>query len=299
MNVLILHNRYRGPGGEERSVAEIATLLRGRGHAVEVLERDSAELSGASGQLRAAAGMLAGGLAPGEVAEAVRRTGADVVHAHNVYPLLGSRALAAARRRGRGRRHAPPQLPPVLLDRHPIPRRRHLHPLPGPQHAPRRAAAVSRESARGGDLRRRPVAPAAADPGGGRAVRRAERLRGGPPGRAGTAARPDLGCAQLPAGESVRGRATGRRSRSTRCTPGGWSGRRASTRRSRRPRTPACRWRSPAPVPRPSRSRPLPGAPARPCASSGCWSRPRCARRSPARRSWWRRRAGTRHVRTR
>jgi glycosyltransferase involved in cell wall biosynthesis len=100
VNVLILHNRYRGPGGEERSVAEIATLLRGRGHAVEVLERDSAELSGVSGQLRAAAGMLGGGLAPSEVAEAVRRTGADVVHAHNVYPLWGSRALAAARRAG-------------------------------------------------------------------------------------------------------------------------------------------------------------------------------------------------------
>ena len=64
-----------------------------------MLERDSAEL-GASGRLRAGAGMLAGGLAPGEVAEAVRRTGADVVHAHNVYPLWGSRALAAARRAG-------------------------------------------------------------------------------------------------------------------------------------------------------------------------------------------------------
>src|SRR5207302_9033022 len=49
---------------------------------------------------RAAAAMLAGGLDPGEVADAVRRTGARVVHAHNVNPAYGWRALAAARAAG-------------------------------------------------------------------------------------------------------------------------------------------------------------------------------------------------------
>jgi glycosyltransferase involved in cell wall biosynthesis len=39
-------------------------------------------------------------LEPGEVAAAVRRTGARVVHAHNVQPTLGWRALAAARAAG-------------------------------------------------------------------------------------------------------------------------------------------------------------------------------------------------------
>ena len=100
MNVLLLHNRYRGPGGEERSVAEIATLLRDQGHGVEVLERSSDDLVGVVGHARAAAGMLAGGLRPGEVEEAVRRSGADIVHAHNIHPLWGSRALTAARRAG-------------------------------------------------------------------------------------------------------------------------------------------------------------------------------------------------------
>jgi glycosyltransferase involved in cell wall biosynthesis len=96
MNVLLLHNRYREAGGEERSVAAIAGLLSDRGHAVAVLERESA----AAGRLRAGAAMLTGGLQPGEVSEAVRRHRADVVHAHNVNPLLGPRALAAARRAG-------------------------------------------------------------------------------------------------------------------------------------------------------------------------------------------------------
>ena len=83
-------------------MAEIATLLRERGHGVEVLERSSAELRG-SGRARAGTAMLAGGLEPGEVAEAVRRTGADVVHAHNIHPLLGSRALGRGAA-GRARR---------------------------------------------------------------------------------------------------------------------------------------------------------------------------------------------------
>ncbi len=96
MRVLIIHNRYRLPGGEERSVAEIAALLRRQGHEVELLERDS----GTVGGLRAASALLAGGEAPLEVAAAARRMRADVVHAHNLHPLFGWRSLAAARSTG-------------------------------------------------------------------------------------------------------------------------------------------------------------------------------------------------------
>jgi len=96
MRVLIVHNRYRFPGGEERSVAEISGLLQRRGHDVRLLERDSATVGGA----RAARALLAGGEDPREVAEAARRMWADVVHAHNLHPLFGWRALAAARDTG-------------------------------------------------------------------------------------------------------------------------------------------------------------------------------------------------------
>jgi glycosyltransferase involved in cell wall biosynthesis len=95
--ILVLHNRYRTTGGEERAVADLLWLARERlGEDVELLERDSAML----GRGRAAAGMLGGGLAPEEVAAAVRRTGAGIVHAHNVNPAFGWRALAAARAAG-------------------------------------------------------------------------------------------------------------------------------------------------------------------------------------------------------
>jgi glycosyltransferase involved in cell wall biosynthesis len=95
--ILLLHNRYRTPGGEERAVDDLAWLIRRElGEEAEILQRDSAAL----GPARAAAGLLAGGLRPGAVAEAVRRTGARVVHAHNVQPAFGWRALAAARAAG-------------------------------------------------------------------------------------------------------------------------------------------------------------------------------------------------------
>jgi glycosyltransferase involved in cell wall biosynthesis len=100
VNVLLLHNRYREPGGEERSVAEIAALLRSRGHEVTLLERSSASLDGTRGRMRAGAAIVRGGLDPAEVEQAVKRTGAQIVHAHNLNPLLGPRALAAARGAG-------------------------------------------------------------------------------------------------------------------------------------------------------------------------------------------------------
>jgi glycosyltransferase involved in cell wall biosynthesis len=96
MRVLLLHNRYRSLGGEERTVEDIAALLAARGHEVQRLERASFD----AGRVRAARGLLAGGVEPEEVGEAVRGFGADVVHAHNVHPLFGWRALAAARRAG-------------------------------------------------------------------------------------------------------------------------------------------------------------------------------------------------------
>ena len=94
----MLHNRYRAPGGEERAVANLVEMLSRHGHAVRLLERSSAEL----GRLGAAAAMTGGGLQPDAIGRAVAEFGADVVHAHNVHPLFGYRALAAAGRAGAG-----------------------------------------------------------------------------------------------------------------------------------------------------------------------------------------------------
>jgi glycosyltransferase involved in cell wall biosynthesis len=95
--ILHLHSRYRVTGGEERVVEELMELTRAElREPVRLLARDSGRLRWRT----AAAGLLRGGLGPDEVARAVERGGARVVHAHNLHPTLGWRALAAARRAG-------------------------------------------------------------------------------------------------------------------------------------------------------------------------------------------------------
>ncbi len=95
--ILFLHNRYRTTGGEERAVEDLMWLVGEHlGEATQLLTRDSAVL----GRTDAALGLLRGGLDPAEVARAVRTSGARVVHAHNLQPALGWRALAAARAEG-------------------------------------------------------------------------------------------------------------------------------------------------------------------------------------------------------
>lgn len=95
--ILHLHHRYRTLGGEERAIAGLRALTEQRlGESTALLERDSATIGGG----RAAAGLVVGGLDPDEVAREVRRTGARIVHAHNVHPTYGFRALRAAREAG-------------------------------------------------------------------------------------------------------------------------------------------------------------------------------------------------------
>src|SRR5438132_8249245 len=95
--VLFLHNRYRTTGGEERTVDDLVWLVREHlSESAELLTRASSNL----GRGRAALGLLRGGLNPEEVGSAVRLGGARVVHAHNLQPALGWRALAAARAAG-------------------------------------------------------------------------------------------------------------------------------------------------------------------------------------------------------
>jgi glycosyltransferase involved in cell wall biosynthesis len=96
MRVLVVHNRYRLEGGEERSVElQLAALRRGGiGHAL--LERSSAEVS----RPGAALALLRGGREEADVSAAAAKLAADVVHAHNTLPLFGPRALEAARAAG-------------------------------------------------------------------------------------------------------------------------------------------------------------------------------------------------------
>jgi glycosyltransferase involved in cell wall biosynthesis len=85
MKVLVVHNRYRYRGGEERAVDLQVDALRRAGIEVELLAGDSQEL----GRAAAARSLLRGG-------EPIDTRGADVVHVHNMHPRFGPRALRSA-----------------------------------------------------------------------------------------------------------------------------------------------------------------------------------------------------------
>jgi glycosyltransferase involved in cell wall biosynthesis len=95
--ILFLHHRYRTQGGEESAVEELMWLVREKlGEEAQLLARDSTSV----GRVQAAHGMLRGGLSPGDVGKAVKLTGASIVHAHNLHPTWGWRALASAKAAG-------------------------------------------------------------------------------------------------------------------------------------------------------------------------------------------------------
>jgi glycosyltransferase involved in cell wall biosynthesis len=96
MRVLVVHNRYRLEGGEERAVELQLAALRRAGIAHALLERSSTEVTRSA----AARALLRGGRDEEDVAAAARELGAEVVHFHNMLPLFGPRSLAAAREAG-------------------------------------------------------------------------------------------------------------------------------------------------------------------------------------------------------
>ncbi|MFT4035972.1 MAG: glycosyltransferase family 4 protein [Patulibacter sp.] len=96
-SVLALHHGYRVAGGEERAATQLAELAEAQlGERVAWLYRDSTALTATA----AARGMLAGGFGARQVASALEQTGADLLHAHNLFPTFGPAALRSARRAG-------------------------------------------------------------------------------------------------------------------------------------------------------------------------------------------------------
>ena len=104
MRILIAHVRYRQAGGEDAVFATETALLRKAGEEVAVLDFSGEHFD----QLRAttkvaiAANYSDHAFGRRLMAEAVERFRPDVVHFHNVYPILGpgsNRRSAAARLR--------------------------------------------------------------------------------------------------------------------------------------------------------------------------------------------------------
>lgn len=100
MRVLVVHNRYQQPGGEDLVFAAEAALLTAHGHAVEQLVFDNDAI--ASHRSVFDSTRLAGATVwsrPGYAAvrDAIRTFRPNVVHFHNTFPLVSPAGYYAAR----------------------------------------------------------------------------------------------------------------------------------------------------------------------------------------------------------
>ena len=102
MRVLVVHNNYRQPGGEDEVAKREAALLRSRGHDVKEFHRSNAETQQASGL---AAGLVAlesiwSRQAATELSNLAGEFKADVVHFHNTFHRISPSAYRACRQHG-------------------------------------------------------------------------------------------------------------------------------------------------------------------------------------------------------
>jgi glycosyltransferase involved in cell wall biosynthesis len=100
VRILIAHNRYQIAGGEDSAVDQDVAMLRQAGHDVTVLMVDNHAIRTGADKLRAAVRVARNPEGVGLVAEALHRSGAELLHVHNFFPLLSPAVYAAARHAG-------------------------------------------------------------------------------------------------------------------------------------------------------------------------------------------------------
>jgi glycosyltransferase involved in cell wall biosynthesis len=99
LRIVVVHNRYRQRGGED-SVAEAEmALLRAQGHDVALYMRDSRELE-SLGRLDTSAQALWSRRTAAEISALCADFKADLVHAHNTFPLVSPSLYWSAFRAG-------------------------------------------------------------------------------------------------------------------------------------------------------------------------------------------------------
>lgn len=99
MKILMLHNRYLLPGGEDQSAAAEAALLSRYGHEVELLEEDNRSVV-ELGKARTALRTLWSPESLSRIEEKLRAGRFDILHVQNFFPLWSPSVYYAASRCG-------------------------------------------------------------------------------------------------------------------------------------------------------------------------------------------------------
>lgn len=98
--ILIIHNRYRVPGGEDKAVDREIALLRHAGHEVELLEDRSSDHLSPLKQAATALHLARSPKADHRVGTAIDRFRPSVVHVHNTFPHFSPGIFSTIRAKG-------------------------------------------------------------------------------------------------------------------------------------------------------------------------------------------------------
>jgi len=96
MKVVVAHNFYKQPGGEDQCVAAEVAMLRARGHDVTEYYLRNESIDAMSG-LQLASRMMWSRPAVRELRQILRAHRPQIVHFHNTFPLISPAAYYAAR----------------------------------------------------------------------------------------------------------------------------------------------------------------------------------------------------------
>lgn len=102
MKILLVHNKYQQPGGEDVVFEQERKLLEGAGHKVAVYCRSNDEINGYSGlqRLTLIRNTVSSEASRREVLAVLRREEPEVVHIHNTFMVISPSIYSACREAG-------------------------------------------------------------------------------------------------------------------------------------------------------------------------------------------------------
>jgi glycosyltransferase involved in cell wall biosynthesis len=100
VKVLLLHNYYQQPGGEDIVVEQEKALLESKGHRVRLLTAHNDAIYGVAARCQAALGSIYSPHSKKQVGREIRSFQPDIVHVHNFFPLLSPSVYDACKANG-------------------------------------------------------------------------------------------------------------------------------------------------------------------------------------------------------
>ncbi|MEQ8824556.1 MAG: glycosyltransferase family 4 protein [Filomicrobium sp.] len=97
MKILVCHNFYQQPGGEDKVFAEETALLEDHGHSVVRYTRHNDDLN-TMGKVETLRSLFWNPQTVRELGDVIETERPDVLHCHNTFPLISPSAYAAAKR---------------------------------------------------------------------------------------------------------------------------------------------------------------------------------------------------------